>query len=59
MASIVYEGADGRQRRELEDDDLHYREEHWQVSLGEGEFLYIPRDRVYRVRMHDPHLFEA
>lgn len=56
MATIVYDGPDEMARREVDDDELHYREGHWQITLGDDDFLYIPRDRVYSVRMHDPHI---
>lgn len=55
MATIVFDGPDGTREREVADDDLYYRENHWQVMLGDDDYLYIPVDRVYSVRMHDPH----
>lgn len=58
MATIVFEGPDGRRKRQLDDADLQYREDHWQVTLGDDDYLYIPRERTYSVRMNDPHYAE-
>lgn len=55
MATVVYQGDDGTISEEVDDDDLNYREEHWQVHHGDEEYAYIPRERVYSVTMTDPH----
>ncbi|WP_255196095.1 hypothetical protein [Halorarius litoreus] len=55
MATIIFDTPDGTRERDVDDEDLNYREDHWQVTLGDDDYLYIPLDRVYSVRMHDPH----
>lgn len=56
MATIVYDGVDGVVTEDLEDDALHYREEHWQIHHGGDTYTYVPRERVISVKMVDPHL---
>jgi hypothetical protein len=55
MATIVYGGVDGPVTEEVDDEYLNYREEHWQIDHGDDEYTYIPRERVYTVKMTDPH----
>ncbi len=59
MATIVYQGPDDTVSEDVDDEDLNYREDHWQIHHGDDEYTYLPRDRVYTVKMTDPHtLFE-
>jgi hypothetical protein len=55
MATIVYEGMDGTTTEEVADESLNYREDHWQIDHGKDDYTYIPRERVYTVKMTDPH----
>ncbi len=55
MAQLVYQNEEGTVSMEVDDEDLNYREEHWQISHGDDEYTYIPRERVYTVKMTDPH----
>ncbi|MFD1512833.1 hypothetical protein [Halomarina rubra] len=55
MATIVYQGVEGTVSEEVDDDQLNYREDHWQVHHGDDEYTYIPRERVHLVTMNDPH----
>jgi len=55
MATIVYEGVDDIESRETDDEKLNYREGHWQIHHGGDEYTYIPRERVFSVKMTDPH----
>ncbi|WP_435361803.1 hypothetical protein [Haloarchaeobius sp. DFWS5] len=56
MATIVYQGVDEIVTEEIDDEKLKYREDHWQIHHGDDEYTYIPRERVYTVKMTDPHL---
>lgn len=55
MATIVYQGADDTVSEDVDDENLHYREDHWQIHRGDDEYTYLPRERVYTVNMTDPH----
>lgn len=55
MAKIVYQGRDETVSEAIDDEQLNYREEHWQIHHGDDEYTYIPRDRVVMVEMTDPH----
>ena len=55
MATIVYRGVDDTISEDIDDEQLNYREDHWQIHHGDDEFTYIPRERVYTVQMNDPH----
>jgi hypothetical protein len=58
MATIVYQGVDDTVSEEIDDERLNYREDHWQVHHGDDEYTYIPRERVYTVKMTDPHFID-
>ncbi|WP_435334271.1 hypothetical protein [Haloarchaeobius sp. TZWWS8] len=58
MATIVYQGTDDVVSTDVDDDDLHYREDHWQIHHGDDQYTYIPRERVYTVKMTDPHAID-
>ncbi len=58
MATIVYQGVDEPVSEEIDDEKLNYRENHWQIHHGDDEYTYIPRERVYTVKMMDPHFIE-
>ncbi|MCT9095598.1 hypothetical protein [Haloarchaeobius sp. HME9146] len=55
MATIVYQGADEMVTEHVDDEDLNYREDHWQIHQGNDNYVYVPRERVYTVTMTDPH----
>lgn len=55
MATIVHQGADDTVSEEIDDEKPNYREDHWQIHHGDDEYAYIPRERVYTVKMTDPH----
>ncbi|WP_139246612.1 hypothetical protein [Halogranum amylolyticum] len=56
MATIVYQGDDDTVSEEIGDEKLNYQEDHWQIYHGDDEYTYIPRERVYTVKMTDPHV---
>lgn len=55
MATIVYRGTEDAVSEDVADEDLNYREQHWQIHHGDDVFTYVPRERVITVRMTDPH----
>ncbi|WP_458186331.1 hypothetical protein [Haladaptatus sp. NG-WS-4] len=54
MAAIVYQGMDDTISEEINDEKRSYREDHWQIHHGDDKYTYIPRKRVYTVKMTDP-----
>lgn len=57
MAKIVYQGREWEDlvSKEVDDEQLNYEKDHWQIHHGGDEYTYIPRERVFSVKMTDPH----
>lgn len=59
MATTIYQGADDPIAEAVDDEDLHSREEHWQIHRGNDEHTDVPRERVFAVKVTDPHVRSA
>lgn len=57
VATIVYRGESDTVPEEI-DETINNREEHWQLYHGDDENTYVPRERVYTMKMTDPHFVD-